>query len=198
MSTRCPPRVLVDRLGLSPAQAGRVVEARERLGGFAGPEELIAGSGLSAAAVNALRERLLFVAVEGAAATHNDWPEPPTPKAGKSARPGWYPDPAGGPGRRYWDGAQWTDQMICLDNLCLDRQPRVSCVNEPIAHRSRPAFRYEIAELPAGAYRREQPDHPTRVYRNHHPGNSQRHQPSAQHRPSPRAMIRTCGWSSAG
>lgn len=22
--------------------------------------------------------------------------------------PGWYPDPQGGPGRRYWDGAQWT------------------------------------------------------------------------------------------
>jgi Protein of unknown function (DUF2510) len=21
---------------------------------------------------------------------------------------GWYPDPAGGPGRRYWDGGQWT------------------------------------------------------------------------------------------
>lgn len=22
--------------------------------------------------------------------------------------PGWYPDPAGGPGRRWWDGTQWT------------------------------------------------------------------------------------------
>lgn len=22
--------------------------------------------------------------------------------------PGWYPDPAGGPGRRWWDGARWT------------------------------------------------------------------------------------------
>jgi TM2 domain-containing membrane protein YozV len=21
--------------------------------------------------------------------------------------PGWYPDPTGGPGQRYWDGAQW-------------------------------------------------------------------------------------------
>jgi hypothetical protein len=107
-----PAEDLVDRLGLSPAQAGRVVEARERLGGFTGPEELIAGSGLSAATVNALRERLLFVAVERAAATHDDWPEPPAPKAGKGAPPGWYPDPAGGPGRRYWSGAQWTDQMI--------------------------------------------------------------------------------------
>ena len=23
--------------------------------------------------------------------------------------PGWYPDPQGGPGRRYWDGARWTE-----------------------------------------------------------------------------------------
>lgn len=22
---------------------------------------------------------------------------------------GWYPDPGGGPGQRYWDGSQWTD-----------------------------------------------------------------------------------------
>jgi uncharacterized RDD family membrane protein YckC len=24
--------------------------------------------------------------------------------------PGWYPDPQGGGGQRYWDGQQWTDQ----------------------------------------------------------------------------------------
>jgi hypothetical protein len=29
---------------------------------------------------------------------------PPVPPAG------WYPDPAGGPARRYWDGARWTEQ----------------------------------------------------------------------------------------
>jgi hypothetical protein len=23
------------------------------------------------------------------------------------APPGWYPDPYGGPGRRYWDGGNW-------------------------------------------------------------------------------------------
>ena len=23
------------------------------------------------------------------------------------AAPGWYPDPSGGPGQRYWDGQQW-------------------------------------------------------------------------------------------
>lgn len=28
---------------------------------------------------------------------------PPVPPAG------WYPDPAGGPARRYWDGARWTE-----------------------------------------------------------------------------------------
>ena len=70
-----PAQVLVDRLGLSPAQAGQVVQARERLGGFAGPEELIAGSGLPAATVDALRERLVFVAVERATDTHDDRPD---------------------------------------------------------------------------------------------------------------------------
>jgi DNA uptake protein ComE-like DNA-binding protein len=59
-----PVQVLVDRLDLSPAQAGEVVEARERLGGFAGPEELIGFSELSEATVNALRDRLLFLRVE--------------------------------------------------------------------------------------------------------------------------------------
>ena len=29
---------------------------------------------------------------------------PPVPPAG------WYPDPAGGPAQRYWDGARWTEQ----------------------------------------------------------------------------------------
>ena len=70
-----PAQVLVDRLGLSPAQAGQVVQARERLGGFAGPEELIAGSGLPETTVDALRERLVFVAVERATDTHDDRPD---------------------------------------------------------------------------------------------------------------------------
>lgn len=26
-----------------------------------------------------------------------------------TVQPGWYPDPSGGSGRRYWDGAQWTE-----------------------------------------------------------------------------------------
>lgn len=28
-----------------------------------------------------------------------------------NAAPGWYPDPSGGPGRRYWDGAAWHDAV---------------------------------------------------------------------------------------
>jgi hypothetical protein len=59
-----PVRVLVDRLALSPAQAAQVVEARERLGGFAGPEELIAFTDLSPEAVDDLRAHLVFLAVE--------------------------------------------------------------------------------------------------------------------------------------
>ncbi|MGB8501757.1 DUF2510 domain-containing protein, partial [Mycobacterium sp.] len=30
-------------------------------------------------------------------------PTPPT-------RPGWYPDPEGGPRQRYWDGSEWHTQ----------------------------------------------------------------------------------------
>jgi len=59
-----PAQILVDRLGLSPAEAGQVIEARDRLGGFAGPEELVAFSELPEAAVVALRDRLLFLAVQ--------------------------------------------------------------------------------------------------------------------------------------
>jgi hypothetical protein len=59
-----PAQVLVDQLGLSRAQAGQVVEARDRLGGFAGPEELIAYTELSPEAVDGLREHLVFFAVE--------------------------------------------------------------------------------------------------------------------------------------
>jgi hypothetical protein len=62
-----PVQVLVDWLGLSVAQAVQVVEACKRLGGFAGPEELIAFSELPEPTVNALRDRMLFLAgdVEG-------------------------------------------------------------------------------------------------------------------------------------
>lgn len=28
-----------------------------------------------------------------------------------NAAPGWYPDPSGGPGRKYWDGAVWHDAV---------------------------------------------------------------------------------------
>jgi hypothetical protein len=28
------------------------------------------------------------------------------------APPGWYPDPAGGPGQRWWDGYAWTDATV--------------------------------------------------------------------------------------
>ncbi len=27
------------------------------------------------------------------------------------ATPGWYDDPSGGPGRKFWDGQQWHDAV---------------------------------------------------------------------------------------
>jgi hypothetical protein len=59
-----PARVLVDRLALSSAQARQVVEARDRLGGFAGPEELIAFTELTPDTVDDLRDRLLFLSAD--------------------------------------------------------------------------------------------------------------------------------------
>jgi hypothetical protein len=56
-----PPHVLVDQLDLSAEQAGQVVEARDRLGGFAGINELIAFTPLSAGAVDGLQEHLVFL-----------------------------------------------------------------------------------------------------------------------------------------
>lgn len=57
-----PPHVLVDQLGLPPEQAGQVVEARDRLGGFAGSNELIAFTPLSPDTVDRLQEHLVFLA----------------------------------------------------------------------------------------------------------------------------------------
>lgn len=54
----------MDQLHLSPTLAGQVVEARDRLGGLAGPEELTAYTELSPQAVDGLRERLVFFAGE--------------------------------------------------------------------------------------------------------------------------------------
>jgi len=34
-------------------------------------------------------------------------PAETAPPASSAAPAGWYPDPAGGPGQRYWDGEQW-------------------------------------------------------------------------------------------
>lgn len=34
-----------------------------------------------------------------------------TPNPGQDPAPGWYPDPYGQPGQRWWDGTTWTDQI---------------------------------------------------------------------------------------
>ena len=56
-----PAPALVDRLGLSQEEAGRVVEARDRLGRFGSPAELEVYAELPDATVEAVRDRLLFL-----------------------------------------------------------------------------------------------------------------------------------------
>lgn len=55
-----PVQVLVDRLGLSQAEAERVVETRDRLGRFTNPAELAVYAELPEATVEAVRDRLLL------------------------------------------------------------------------------------------------------------------------------------------
>jgi DNA uptake protein ComE-like DNA-binding protein len=56
-----PERVLVERLGLSTAEAGRLVQTRERLGGFSSAEEVHAFAELPETTVNEIEDRLLFL-----------------------------------------------------------------------------------------------------------------------------------------
>jgi Helix-hairpin-helix motif len=56
-----PPAVIVQLLGLSEADAAEVVEARDRIGGFSSPEEVIAYTDLSPTVVDGIRERLLLL-----------------------------------------------------------------------------------------------------------------------------------------
>jgi hypothetical protein len=56
-----PAPVLVDRLGLSASEAGRVMEARDHLGGFSSPAEFAVYAELPEATVEAVGDRLLFL-----------------------------------------------------------------------------------------------------------------------------------------
>jgi DNA uptake protein ComE-like DNA-binding protein len=56
-----PASVIVQLLGLSEADAGLVIEARDRIGGFSSPEEVIAYTDLSPALVDGIRDRLVFL-----------------------------------------------------------------------------------------------------------------------------------------
>jgi DNA uptake protein ComE-like DNA-binding protein len=59
-----PERVLVERLGLSPAEAARVVGTRERLGRFTSAEEVCAFAEVPDATIDVVRGRLLLLAAD--------------------------------------------------------------------------------------------------------------------------------------
>jgi hypothetical protein len=55
--------------------------------------------------------RAWAVSIENRAAKQRTSAQPVVPTSGLTApRPGWYPDPSGVPGQRYWNGQQWTAQ----------------------------------------------------------------------------------------
>jgi hypothetical protein len=46
-------------------------------------------------------------------------------------QPGWYPDPTGqGEGSRYWDGNQWTDQVLGAQSTPTPQPPRTPAPSE--------------------------------------------------------------------
>ena len=49
------------------------------------------------------------LALAEAATARAETPTTVLPVAGAAPPPGWYPDPSGGAGRRYWDGRQWQE-----------------------------------------------------------------------------------------
>jgi DNA uptake protein ComE-like DNA-binding protein len=146
-----PAQVLVDRLGLSPVQASQVVEARVRLGGFAGPQELIAGSGLPEATVNAVRERLLFGASGRAAETRDDRPGRPSAGDGKGVPAGWYPDPAGSARRRFWDGTNW-GRLTEPATSIFSRWAAAACLVPFVAACAQPALLLKVIPDPNAAF----------------------------------------------
>jgi hypothetical protein len=56
-----PAPVIVQLLGLSEADAAQVIEARDHIGGFLSPEEVIAHTDLSPILVDGIRGRLVFL-----------------------------------------------------------------------------------------------------------------------------------------
>lgn len=57
----------------------------------------------------ALGIRAWAVSIENRAAKRRTSAQPLVPTGGLTApQPGWYPDPSGLPGERYWDGQRWT------------------------------------------------------------------------------------------
>ena len=43
---------------------------------------------------------------------------------GQSVSPGWYDDPTGRFEQRYWNGEEWTTEVIRLTGMVVSRRPR--------------------------------------------------------------------------
>jgi hypothetical protein len=90
-------RVLITR---SLGQSFRRLGGPFALASFGG---LVFALGLIALAVGLVRR--------GRAAPVAPWPTQPAQPVQPAAPAGWYPDPSGASGQRYWDGVRWTDHV---------------------------------------------------------------------------------------
>lgn len=56
----------------------------------------------------------------GEGETARSWPRPPVDATGRPAPFGWYADPGGRHGLRYFDGRQWSEHVVDGDRLAVD------------------------------------------------------------------------------
>ena len=75
---------------------------------------------------------------------------------------GWYPDPDGRGGQRYWDGSAWTENRSPAAQPTVVDQPTVVVPTRPVPHGSEQppvvaSMRPPSAEEPVGAHRAPEP-----------------------------------------
>lgn len=76
---------------------------------------------------------------------------PPTPA-------GWYPDPDGSGGRRYWDGSAWTEHRSPGAHAAPEPSERPAATQPPVSEQPTTVVPTQPAPISGGAHRASEPD----------------------------------------